>query len=291
MAWSAWVVKVQEVRCSSSSPWLELINTRLVTVLCTTALLLQTLHAQTSEFSLLGNLGPPISFFAPCLFLGLVQAFSFFKQSRGFYLLMSALALLFTSAEMVFMVRDYGQLHCEESKCVARLVLHKYLCLRYLLDLADTIAVFKPGGRFLSPVHNMCRLWALSWRFSRDLLLGIVLTLPLLFASMPCLCSIHSYFLFHTSRRVVQACRQCLDKILLSLRTLFLSHMISGGHREEVFPRRPHCEKLEQERERQDGTSHVFVPFSSASCRSICEFQFSEVWQRFLCFVMLSFAR
>mmetsp|Transcript_42720 Transcript_42720/g.132350 ORF Transcript_42720/g.132350 Transcript_42720/m.132350 type:complete len:119 (-) Transcript_42720:44-400(-) len=75
-----------------------------------------------------------------------------------------------------------------------------------MLEAADGIAAHAVGGRLLAPLHTACRLWALSWRFLRDMALGSLLTVwCVASAALPGVARLHALFLFRTTPRKGEA--------------------------------------------------------------------------------------
>jgi len=107
-------------------------------------------------------------------------------------MVMAALAAFSGAAESVYTpeARD---------PCV---MFHKYVGVRFFLEVADGILAHRPGGCMLSVLHDACNLWALSWRFLRDLLLGLLLTsCCMAMGFLPFASRLHTYFLFRTLPR------------------------------------------------------------------------------------------
>lgn len=74
---------------------------------------------------------------------------------------------------------------------------HKYMFVRAMLEFADGISVRQIGGPAFSIVHQTFQMWALSFRFVRDFLLGSLLIVVLsIFTWTPCCHTCHEYFLF-----------------------------------------------------------------------------------------------
>jgi len=201
-SWTSWAVRLQESRKTASRRWVVLPSGRLLAVVCTLALALEVdplpPFAPTLEwFQTLWMLMPPLWHAGLCLVLGMACSLGVEVPPDNSYALLAVVALLVTAAEGCFI--EWGRIF--EDNTMPVLLFHKYICTRFLLEVADNIAVHQPGGRMASFMHASCRLWALSLRWLRDLLVGLLLASLLLVLSMlPGLGRLHACFLFRTCR-------------------------------------------------------------------------------------------
>jgi len=175
--------------------WVLVPSWRLLGLACSTALVLQ--FAPVLAFtptwawsrSLLAIL-PPGAHVILCLLVAtLRRCVAASAAPIPPHVVLAALAVAVTSLELSMI--DWW------SSTAACLLFHKYLALRFLLEVADTVAVHRPGGCLLSICHDACRDWAHSWRFLRDFLLGMVLSSGCMaMALVPGFAKVHALFLF-----------------------------------------------------------------------------------------------
>lgn len=183
--------------------WVLCPSWRLLAAACTTALALQLSPVHTFEptwtwaRSLLAVL-PPLAHAVLCLFVAPLGLCIDEKWSPiPSHILLAILC---------------GSITCYEfsltywwSSTVLAVLFHKYICLRFMLEVADGIATHRPGGCALRILHDACRIWARSWRLLRDILLGMVLSTPcLILACFPCIAGLHGFFLFQTRSQSLQ---------------------------------------------------------------------------------------
>jgi len=190
-AWLAYSLRLQEVRRNASHAVERLPSGRLLALIVTTGIMV----VCGAFYDLLivervTLLMPPLAHFLFCVLLSICEGlFGDPDCSVCSYPLLSLTAVALTLLEL-------GMNSWWEA--TARMVLfHKYICLRYMLEVADGVAARESGGPCLSWLHTACRRWALSWRFLRDLLLGWVLAVICILAAMiPGLSGVHDIFLF-----------------------------------------------------------------------------------------------
>jgi len=195
-SWVAWADREQEVRRNASMWWGLIPSARLVAVACTAVLVLTlnplpSFEASYAWCQALWSLLPPMFHMVPCLLLAPCQG----RGGKGFttpsHIWLVALMVPLTCVEL-------GLLHWYRSSALA-VVFHKYVALRFFLEAADGVAAHRPGGCCLGYLHKACRLWTLSWRFPRDMCLGLLLSvMNIILSSVPYLGRLHSVFLFHT---------------------------------------------------------------------------------------------
>ncbi|CAE7879948.1 FKS1, partial [Symbiodinium sp. KB8] len=192
-SWCAWQVSLQEVRRNKSLMSCTIGNCRFMAVLCTVALLLS-VFPPAATIHQLGWL--PILLYCPPFFHGVIclllsMVFCSSAASRVPYVLMAPLAVVLTVLEMAFLINQVSW----------SLLFYKYVCLRWMLEAADGIAALRPGRVVLAPLHDACRIWAFSWRFLRDAVIGMAIGLACLaMACIPGLNYLHTLFLFRTRR-------------------------------------------------------------------------------------------
>lgn len=172
---------------------------RFLMLVCSTALVLEVVPLQPVEMTMdwfrgLLPLLPPVSFAVLCLAIQLCDSTcSTIFRIKGppkcnCYLLMGILAMASLAAELVLM---------ERRARFNSVIFHKYMCIRFLLEACDGISAHRPCGCCLAVLQNACRMWALSWRFLRDLFLGLCMwLLCLVFIAVPCFGRCHQVFLF-----------------------------------------------------------------------------------------------
>eukprot|EP00435_Cladocopium_sp_Y103_P051940 s515_g16.t1 len=190
VSWYAWQVSLQEVRRNKFILQFVIGNCRFLAALCTLGLVVsvhpfQTLNVVSACLIYL----PCLSHLVVCLLLSI--GFSCKASGRVPYILVATLAAVLTLLEIAVSAH----------LLTPAVIFHKYICLRWMLEAADGIAAHPAVKALLPFVHDACRLWAFSWRFLRDMALGV--PLALLFCAMtciPCLNDLHTLFLFHTRR-------------------------------------------------------------------------------------------
>jgi len=202
-SWTTWAVQLQESRRSASRRWLVLPSGRLLAVLCTISLVIEAFppppfepSARTLQYLL--KLLPPFWHLVPCLVLSLVTLRSPDNLPANSMALLAGVAVAVTIAEVSAMEWEREYLDYKDV-CV---LFHKYISLRFLLEAADCAAIVRGRGCAASAFRTTCRLWALSLRFVRDVLLGItLLAFCLLLAALPGASRLHGLFLYRTVRR------------------------------------------------------------------------------------------
>lgn len=190
VSWYAWQVSLQEVRRNKFILQFVIGNCRFLAALCTLGLVVSVhpFHSLNVVSACLIYL-PCLSHLVVCLFLSI--GFSCKASGRVPYILIATLAVVLTLLEIAVSAH----------LLTPAVIFHKYILLRWMLETADGLAANPSVKAFLPFVHDACRLWAFSWRFLRDMALGV--PLALLFCAMtciPCLNSLHTLFLFHTRR-------------------------------------------------------------------------------------------
>eukprot|EP00927_Polykrikos_kofoidii_P034856 TRINITY_DN2947_c0_g5_i1.p1 TRINITY_DN2947_c0_g5~~TRINITY_DN2947_c0_g5_i1.p1 ORF type:complete len:1590 (-),score=233.54 TRINITY_DN2947_c0_g5_i1:233-5002(-) len=81
------------------------------------------------------------------------------------------------------------------------ILLHKYMMGRWLMQIADGCRAHEVGGANLAFLQTACEMWNLSWRFARDLFIGLVLSVfCIVLAIIPGISTLHTVFLFRTLR-------------------------------------------------------------------------------------------
>ncbi|CAJ1402016.1 unnamed protein product [Effrenium voratum] len=189
-SWFAWQVSLQEARRNKSVLQFIFFNCRCMAALLTLALVASVHPWKNLAFwqACLLYL-PPLGHWVICLCLS--AAFCGDSASKVPYVLMAPLAVLVSILELA----------AAEQLMTPSVLFHKYICIRWMLEAADGIAAIKPGKALLTVLHDACRAWAFSWRFSRDAALGALMALGgLIFATIPGLNYLHTLFLFRTRR-------------------------------------------------------------------------------------------
>jgi len=236
-SWVTWVDSEQSVRRSASIFWLFIPSSRLLGLACTTALTLQlapmpaiTSPALVWARSLLALL-PPLAHMIICALAALLGRCATAPLAPiPPHVLLAALAVAGTCFEMSAI-----QWWSSTAVCV---LFHKYMAVRFLLEVADFIVAHRLGGCALGACHDACRLWTCSWRFLRDLFLGLVLSSAcMVMALMPGLAEVHALFLFRALPQKEQA--SCCEGNIVSeasdpMHCLFERHLPKQrrGHEE-----------------------------------------------------------
>jgi len=203
LAWWAWAAGQQNIKRSRSRRWLVVPSIRSFTFLCTLVLVRAVLpfpdlptsssfERYTELFRVMLVYMPPFFHLVPCIvFAGLYRS----DHGKSLYVMLAVAAVVSTLVEVSIM--DHPKLHWGTLNVV---LFHKYMALRLFLEVADDLCGRQCGGLCLAGVHNVCRMWSLSWRFVRDAFLGYLLIGIWLLLSfiIPNWC--HTAFLFSTRR-------------------------------------------------------------------------------------------
>merc|ERR1712232_233088 len=73
-------------------------------------------------------------------------------------------------------------------------------------EATDGVAAHQFGGCCFALVHTACRIWSLSWRWMRDGILGLLISIPCYIISIiPGSQYAHTYFLFRTRPQKAEA--------------------------------------------------------------------------------------
>jgi hypothetical protein len=92
-----------------------------------------------------------------------------------------------------------GDKYFTDSRVIVAVLFNKFCWVRFLLDFFDDVAAHQIGGACFSWLHDACRIWVLSWRWARDVFIGLFLTVSIFAITMiPCFGSLHGACLFHT---------------------------------------------------------------------------------------------
>jgi len=200
--WATWAISALELqRCQDLTRWLLMPTSRVLAVLATSVLLIEVATVQTPNspwwWRTLWLLRPPFWHLILCLLL--LAPVDRLCGRRLPLPLTALLGLTLSAAEVKIM--DIGDTRGNQIawRCV---LFHRYIFVRFMLDVADWFAFQQPGGRWLSGLHSAGCSWALSVRFLRDAVLGLVLVTFCLFMSMvPGLARLHDCFLFRRCQR------------------------------------------------------------------------------------------
>jgi len=214
--WVTWATRGLELRrCQDSTRWLLIPTSRLLALLATSVLLTEVTTVQPVNSPLwwraLWLLRPPFWHLILCLLL--LAPFDRLCDRRFPLPLTALLGLTLSTVEV--MVMDTGATGGNPVawRCV---LFHRYIFVRFMLDVSDFFAFQQPGGRCLSGLHSACRTWALSVRFLRDAVLGLVLAAFCLFMSMvPGLAQLHDCFLFRRCMRSEESVRHASARLRL----------------------------------------------------------------------------
>jgi len=224
-SWVAWSIKAQQIRKNSSVLWIVIPSIRLMGLVLTMVLVSEVVKwpdrfARDAEFywTLLAW-SPPLAFPALCLLLGLLQSTGLFEYLQAkclcecnYYMLTSILAVGLTSFESYAL---YQHPTATRHLCIW---FNKYMWLRFGLEAADGFCAHRPCGCVLGAWHNSCRIFAFSWRFMRDLFLGVFLsTVCFLIACIPFISKLHTLFLFRTVPEEEAKARELEQSGFLSL--------------------------------------------------------------------------
>jgi len=156
-------------------------------------------------------LRPPFWHFILCLLL--LAPFDRLCGRRVSIPLTALLGLTLSIVEVMVMDTGAAGGHPVAWRCV---LFHRYIFVRFMLDVADFFAFQQPGGRCLSGLHSGCRTWALSVRFLRDAVLGLVLSaFCLLMCMVPGLAQLHDCFLFRRCMRSEESVRHASARLRL----------------------------------------------------------------------------
>eukprot|EP00930_Biecheleria_cincta_P028708 TRINITY_DN20020_c0_g1_i1.p1 TRINITY_DN20020_c0_g1~~TRINITY_DN20020_c0_g1_i1.p1 ORF type:complete len:1709 (+),score=246.49 TRINITY_DN20020_c0_g1_i1:135-5261(+) len=221
-SWVTWATELQAVRANSSIVWVLVPSARFLAAACSTALLL---HLEPIPpfglsiqqwFPLLQWIRsilvflPPLAHFVLCFVLSPLELSCGIKPP---YACMAVLAIALTCCELYFMQWQTASL--------AVVAFHKYMCVRFMLEAADDTVAHRLGGCLLRPLQRALSSWALSFRFVRDAVVGIILAVCCVaFAAIPGLANVHLWFLFRTNpgakkKHDDKACLQENDCMLL----------------------------------------------------------------------------
>jgi hypothetical protein len=133
---------------------------------------------------------PPFSFVLLLFLYAAVARLLGCKPQKANFCIFAALAVGMTAAEIFLMPPQSKKLG---------VVFYKYCWIRFLLEAFDGIAAHECGGCALRWLHDACRLWALSWRWARDMIMGLALTTFIyMMAVIPGFHKLQGYCLFHT---------------------------------------------------------------------------------------------
>jgi len=199
-SWVAWSTQLQSVR-KTAHVLVELTPSgRFLAVVCTTLLAVYnhrfSVMVQDMRWTHWLIVLPPVGYLLLCIAGVFIQRICCCGGNCSFltYPFLAALAIGVTFMELSAMEFWPG---------TWRLALfHKYICARWMLELADGVAVRQPCGWISSVVHDACRIWALSWRFSRDLALGLLVSgFCITFTVLPGTSVLHEFFLFRAHLR------------------------------------------------------------------------------------------
>jgi len=196
-SWLTWATSQQDLRRSSSPAWIIVPSPRFLAAVFTTVLVLDMTpplpYAPTLAYarSLAPLLPPALHLVACALVAPISRCFDGDLGPAPSHVVLAAVGVCLTSLELAA-----SEWH--ESSALA-VVLHKYVVLRFLVEAADGVAAHRIGGCCCAAVHEACRLWAHSWRLTRDMLLGVLLCLFCVAVScVPFIARLHSLFLFQT---------------------------------------------------------------------------------------------
>jgi len=194
-SWVAWSIRLQEVRKNSTwfVEWFP--SGRLLAVACTTCIVivgsrfLPFMDSTHRGRALLVT--PPVAHLLLCLLWSILKRTGICSCGpavRG-YPFLASMAIGLTCLELSTL---------EFWPNTWRIVLfHKYLFVRFLLEVADGVAARQPGGPRLAFLHETACIWALSFRWARDFVLGLSLAACCsLVAAVPACPTCHEYFLF-----------------------------------------------------------------------------------------------
>jgi hypothetical protein len=140
------------------------------------------------------SLSPPLLFFPICFFQALSARFAGGKPTTMNFCYLASWAVATTAMELYL-----GDKYFTEPQAIVAVLFNKFCWIRFLLDFFDDIAAHQIGGACFSWFHDTCRIWALSWRWARDVFIGLLLTVPIFVATLvPGFGRLHGFVLFHT---------------------------------------------------------------------------------------------
>eukprot|EP00930_Biecheleria_cincta_P015653 TRINITY_DN12986_c0_g2_i1.p1 TRINITY_DN12986_c0_g2~~TRINITY_DN12986_c0_g2_i1.p1 ORF type:complete len:1556 (-),score=205.11 TRINITY_DN12986_c0_g2_i1:228-4286(-) len=196
-SWHAWQAQLQEMKRNSMLVWALLGNSRLVAVLCTSSLIYVVIPNWSCHsvgmcvLELLLVYAPPFLHLLVCSLLSMLPLAGCRAATCLSHVPLALLFVLISGLEIYLLPAQY----------IACVMFHKFVCLRWMLEAADgLVAYFLPTGKY-STIRDVCRLWAFSVRFVRDMTLGLALgTGCLLLTLIPGVNSVQTLFLFRTRR-------------------------------------------------------------------------------------------
>jgi len=202
-SWAAWSVRLQEGKRSASERWVAPPSGRFFAALCTTALVLEAGLVQPFEPTMqwlqsLLVLLPPLAHLLLCLLLAPAKLCGARLPPANSYAIMALAAALLTISEASLM--EWNKSYLDHG--YACVLFHKYVCMRFMMEVADWLSIRRPSGQLASAMLEACRLWVFSWRLLRDVVLGLVLlAFCLCMSALPGVSRFHDCFLFRTCSR------------------------------------------------------------------------------------------
>eukprot|EP00929_Paragymnodinium_shiwhaense_P061983 TRINITY_DN30951_c0_g1_i1.p1 TRINITY_DN30951_c0_g1~~TRINITY_DN30951_c0_g1_i1.p1 ORF type:complete len:1604 (-),score=362.26 TRINITY_DN30951_c0_g1_i1:181-4992(-) len=199
-SWYEWAEKAQSIQKNGYLLTSIIPAKRFICAFCSGALAWAVVSKNHED--ILFALLPPVTHMIVCFMFALTGPVGLLQDMR-FPATMSLIAVGTTCVELSMLPHDYT-LWC--------VLFHKYMMVRCLMRSFDVVAAHKPGGWFFGPLHEACKQWAFSWRFLRDVFVGIVLSCPcLLFSAIPGCGQLHVFFLYRAWPKKEQKARTRAD--------------------------------------------------------------------------------